>query len=178
MLRALRPFGVWLGRRSIYLPKLLRPEAASLLGLLNAIWSRLEHLPAPPAAGLTSFARDAGLPGAFLAACGFRIVGTRAIRLDMLERVEETLEKAAAEGVAAEAVVPMLVSLLGSDNESLPGVLAALGWRVVEVSSSGEGARRVWRRDHVRRHNRRRGAPVEARPDSPFAELADLIATR
>jgi ATP-dependent RNA helicase SUPV3L1/SUV3 len=180
VLRALRPFGVWLGRRSIFLPKLLRPEAASLLGLLNAIWSRLDHLPAPPAPGLTSFARDPGLPGSFLAACGFRTVGTRAIRLDMLERVEETLEKAAAEGTAADAVVPKLVSLLGSDNESLPGVLATLGWRVVEVSNSGGGAQRVWRLERPRHHRHKRwgGTSPQVRPDSPFADLADLIAAR
>jgi ATP-dependent RNA helicase SUPV3L1/SUV3 len=179
VLRALRPFGVWFGRRSIYLPKLLRPEAASLLGLLNAIWSRLEHLPAPPAPGLTSFALDTGSSSAFLAACGFRVVATRAVRLDMLERVEETLEKAAAEGTAADTVLPKLVSLLGSDNESLPGILAALGWRSVDVSDSGAGARRVFRRERGRRHDRRRHEkPAEIPPDSPFAELAGLIAAR
>ena len=179
VLRALRPFGVWFGRRSIYLPKLLRPESASLLGLLSAIWSRLEHLPAPPAPGLTSFTLDTAPSSAFLAACGFRVVGPRAIRLDMLERVEETLEKAAAEGTGADTVLPKLVSLLGSDNESLPGILTALGWRSVEVSDSGAGAPRVWRRELGRsRHRRRHEKPSEIIPDSPFAELAGLIAAR
>ena len=40
ILRALKPFGVWFGRRTIYLPKLLRPDAAGLLALLWGVWTR------------------------------------------------------------------------------------------------------------------------------------------
>ncbi len=180
VLGALRPFGVWFGRRSIYLPKLLRPEAASLLGLLQAIWSRVEQLPAPPAPGLTSFASDSNLPSGFLAACGFRIVGDRAIRIDMLERLEDTLEKATADGTAADTLTPRLVSLLGSDNESLSRVLSVLGWQAVDVADTGDGAKRVLRRMHKNRHpHKGQKKPVpEVRPDSPFAELAALVAAR
>ncbi len=78
LIRALRPFGVWFGRRTIYLPKLLRPEAASLLGLLWGVREKLEHIPTPPQPGLTSF-EIAAAPYDFLAACGFRVVAqTRA----------------------------------------------------------------------------------------------------
>ena len=168
VLKALKPFGVWLGRRTVYLPRLLRPDAAALLGLLWGIWTRQEQLLGPPAPGLTSFARGAE-PEAFLEACGFRVFAGRAIRLDMLERLEDELEKAAAAGAGVEASLPKLVSLLGAGNEEGKAVIEGLGWRMVSV----EGAGPVWRRPREKRRRPERQKAVI--PDSPFAGLAQLV---
>jgi ATP-dependent RNA helicase SUPV3L1/SUV3 len=168
VLRALKPFGVWFGRRTVYLPRLLRPDAAGLLGLLWGIWTRQEQLMGPPAPGLTSFARGPE-PDAFLAACGFRVFAGRAIRLDMLERLEDELENAAAGGEGADASLPKLVSLLGAGNEEGRYVLAALGWRLVAVKD----APAVWRK--AREKRRRPGPETIPPPDSPFAGLAQLV---
>ena len=176
LLRSLKIFGVWFGRRSIYLPKLLRPEAASLLALLWSVWHKLEKMPAPPQPGLTSFANDARLASGFLAAAGFRVIARRAIRLDMLDRVEGELEKGAASGAPVETLLPRLVSLLGCGNEELLDVLAHLGWKSVEVEDTGQGKSRVWRKARERTPRRRQREPqMELRPDSPFAELAVLM---
>src|SRR5581483_7008693 len=113
LIRALKDFGVWFGRRSVYLPKMLRPDAASLLALLWGVWAKQEQLPVPPTAGLTSFPEDDAMPRGFLEAAGFRVISHRAIRLDMLERLEDELEKGAASGTSAETLFPKLVSLLG-----------------------------------------------------------------
>jgi ATP-dependent RNA helicase SUPV3L1/SUV3 len=182
LVRALKGFGIWFGRRSIYLPKMLRPDAANLLALLWGVWTKQKRLYTPPLPGLTSFFNDGNLPAAFLAAAGFRAVGRRAIRLDMLERLEEELEKGAAAGVNAETLLPKLVSLIGSGNDELKDVLSKLGWNVVEVADNGNGVTHVWRK-HVapapRREQRKPKKPrefvVEVRPDSPFAGLAALI---
>jgi ATP-dependent RNA helicase SUPV3L1/SUV3 len=182
-IRALKSFGVWIGKRTVYLPKLLRPEAASLLGLLWGIWGKHEHIPPHPQPGLTSFQIDAA-PYDFLAACGFRVVAKRAIRFDMLERLEEELEKAAASGTTADALLPKLVSLLGCGNDELKEILSTLGWRIVEVADAGAGVRTVWRRAPVRTRQRepRREKSAE-RKTKPFerakptaASLADLAA--
>lgn len=179
LIRALKSFGVWFGRRAVYLPKMLRPEAAPLLALLWSVWNGLDKMPTPPQAGLTSFAVDTSLPAGFLAAAGFRVVARRAIRLDMLDRLEDELERGATSGAQADALLPKLVSLLGCSNEELKDVLAELGWRVAEVVGTGNSAAHVWRkkRDHQPRPRRgRREEPgIEIRPDSPFAELAALI---
>jgi ATP-dependent RNA helicase SUPV3L1/SUV3 len=179
LLRALRVFGVWFGRRAIFLPKMLRPEAASLLALLWSVWNKLEKPPPPPQPGLTSFVNDANLPASFLAAAGFRSVGGRAIRLDMLERLEEELEQGAASGAQAEMLLPRLVSLLGCGNDELKDVLSHLGWRTVSVADAGQGAKLVWRKVRERRSHgktaRQQTSSVTVRPDSPFAELAALI---
>jgi ATP-dependent RNA helicase SUPV3L1/SUV3 len=182
LLRALRLYGIWFGRRSIYLPKMLRPESASLLGLLWGVWSKQPKIPPPPQPGLTSFVNDGNLADAFLAACGFRVVARRAVRLDMLERLEDELEKGAAGGANAEALLPRLVSLIGSSNDELKAVLAALGWHMIEVADSATGVTSVWRKQRERslrskhqRRDRRETPKVEVRPDSPFAGLAALI---
>jgi len=173
-IRALRPFGVWFGRRTVYLPKLLRPDAAALLTLLWGVWTRKDAPPAPPAPGLTSFAVDKGFDTASLHAAGFAAIAGRAIRFDMLERLEDELEQALSSGTDSETLLTKLVSLLGSGKEEAVGVLNALGWRAAEVS----GAKPVWRRtvqkprrpDHAKPHK------PEPPPDphSPFAGLAAL----
>jgi ATP-dependent RNA helicase SUPV3L1/SUV3 len=176
-IRALRPFGVWFGRRTVYLPKLLRPDAAALLTLLWGVWAKKDAPPAPPAPGLTSFGVDfsngsGGNESASLHAAGFAVMGGRAIRFDMLERLEDELEQALSAGTDAESVLTRLVSLLGSSKEEARAVLAALGWRSIEVA----GAKPVWRRAREKPRRPDRPPKPEPLPDphSPFAGLAAL----
>ena len=142
IMRALRPYGVWFGRRTVYLPKLLRPEPASLLALLWSVWQKEENVPTLPRAGLTSFECD-DAPEGFLAAAGFRKFADRAIRLDMLERLEDVLEQALIGGETSDVLLPKLVSLLGCGNDELKEVLAALGWQEMDVADG----KTVWRRE-------------------------------
>jgi ATP-dependent RNA helicase SUPV3L1/SUV3 len=184
VMRALRPFGIWFGRRTVYLPKLLRPEAANLLALLWSVWQKQDDVPAMPRPGLTSF--DSEAPDGFLAAAGFRKFAGRAIRLDMLERLEDVLEKALVEGSNADELMPKLVSLLGCGNDQLKAVLDQLGWEALDVADG----KQVWRRAAPKPVRRQRKQPREQQgkserkpkevkitinPDSPFASLAALI---
>jgi len=173
-IRSLRPFGVWFGRRTVYLPKLLRPDAAALLTLLWGVWQKKEAPPAPPAPGLTSFAVDKGTDTTSLHAAGFAVFADRAIRFDMLERLEDELEQALATGTDADTLLTKLVSLLGSGKDEARSVLMALGWRAVEVA----GANPVWRRMKEKREPRRHDKPKKPEPpldpNSPFAGLAVL----
>jgi ATP-dependent RNA helicase SUPV3L1/SUV3 len=174
--RALRRFGVQFARRSIYLPKLLRPEAASLLALLWAVHAKVERIPAPPAPGITSFDPGDTSNPRFLAAAGFRIVAGRAIRLDMLDRLEEQLGAAATSGQSADEAFPKLVSLLGCDRGTLEGVLTALHWSRVDVADP-VAPRTVWRQKVVRSKHRRNGTSERQRETpSPFDDLAILVA--
>jgi ATP-dependent RNA helicase SUPV3L1/SUV3 len=178
IMRALKPFGIWFGRRTVYMPKLLRPDAANLSALLWSVWQKLDDVPAMPRPGLTSF--DSEAPDGFLASAGFRKFAGRAIRLDMLERLEDTLEKALVEGSTSDELTPKLVSLLGSSNELLKAVLEALNWQTLEVADG----KHVWRRGVPKPIRRQRKQPREKKPeevkitinpDSPFASLAALI---
>jgi ATP-dependent RNA helicase SUPV3L1/SUV3 len=183
--RSLRAFGVRFARRSIYMPKLIRPDAASLLALLWAVKHKLTQIPPPPPAGLTSFEHERETPRGFIAAAGFRITGPRAIRIDMLDRLEEEMEAAGAAGATADVVTIKLVSLLGTDRTTLDAVLEALNWKRVEVAS-GETPmivlrqvkpRPEQRKPHPKQKDkpRRREQSMKIDPNSPFAGLAVLV---
>ena len=178
---ALKRFGVRMGRRALFLPRMIRPAPSALAALLWAVHARLTHVPSPPAPGLTSFAldkEDSEMPDEFLAAAFFRKVGGRAIRLDILERVEETLFEASRQGRNADETTLAIVSLLGSGNEDALSLIAALGWKR-EMRRAGTEAKPVWQRLRKGKHARKsrtREKPA-VKPDSPFAGLAALIAT-
>jgi ATP-dependent RNA helicase SUPV3L1/SUV3 len=176
-IRALQRFGVTFARRSIFLPRLLRPEAASLLALLWAVHARLEKIPSPLAPGITSIEADDETNAGFVAAAGFRIVGGRIIRLDMLDRLEEQLEAAAANGASTDETFPKLVSLLGCDRATLERVLMALHWKRVDVADP-IAPRSVWRQNIGRLSSRKPKKPAARKlePHSPFADLAILVA--
>ena len=171
-IRALKPFGVWFGRRTVYLPKLLRPDAAALLTLLWGVWTRKDAPPAAPAPGLTSFDADKDANKAALQAGGFKVVGGRAIRFDMLERLEDELEKALSSGSDAETLLGRIVSLLGSGKDEARAVLQALGWKAIAVTNAPS----VWRKAREKPAHRERQRKPEPPPDpnSPFAALAAL----
>jgi ATP-dependent RNA helicase SUPV3L1/SUV3 len=108
-------------------------------------------------------------------------VVSRAIRFDMLERLEDELEKGTASGATADVLMPKLVSLLGCGNDELKAILSALGWRVMEVADAGAGAHTVWRRAPARPRQPKREKPVERKakpsPAAPSAaSLAELAA--
>ncbi len=181
LIRELRPFGVWFGRRTIYIPTLLKPEPARMLFLLQGVFARMDHIPAPPQPGLTSFATDASHNRALLEIAGFKIKAGRAIRLDMLERIEDELDKAAKEDLPFEEAQLKVLSLLGCDRESLDRILTSMGWQKAVLE--GEPPKTVLRRaprpafkkGHKPAQRKQEKAPAPPPTDSPFAGLAALI---
>jgi len=177
LIRTLKGYGVWIGRRNLYLPQLLRPDAANLLALLWAIWSKSEQIPSPPPRGVTSFEIDPAFPAGFCRAAGFAPVAGRAIRFDILEKIEHQLDAATQAGTSVDEMRPKLVSFLGSSNEALGKILETLGWRAVEVNEGS--ASHVFRAHAVpKRKGSKSRTPTHAAraaASSPFGELARLI---
>jgi ATP-dependent RNA helicase SUPV3L1/SUV3 len=177
--QALRPFGVRVGFHSVFLPRLIKPQPSALAALLWAIHSKIERIPPPPQPGLTSFALDKDdeldMPEPFLAAAFYRKLGPRAVRLDILERLESVLVDAAKSKKNADAVLNILVSLMGCSQTDSLAVTDHLGWRRQSHQHENGELVQVWRRakrPSASRH-RQRGRPTKA--DSPFARLARLI---
>ena len=173
---ALKSYGVRFGRRSLYLPLLLKPAAAALLGLLWAVYARMEPAPSPPQPGLTSFVDEESWPAGFLAACGFRALGKRAVRLDMIERAESLLGQAARAKRDADAAQRDLTALFGCSREEGAALAASLGYRRVSSPKAVPSAADVWVRAKTRfspKARRKTAVPVDRQ--SPFASLAALI---
>ncbi|HVV93551.1 MAG TPA: helicase-related protein, partial [Hyphomicrobiales bacterium] len=146
---ALRKHGVRFGAYHIFLPALLKPAPRSLAAQLWALQQGsmeikgLDELPRLAASGRTSFASDPEVPQALLAMLGFRGIGPRALRIDILERLADLIRAAiayrpgASEGTpppgAAEGngftVTPAMTSIAGCAGDDFAAVLRALGYR-------------------------------------------------
>ncbi|MBS0240694.1 MAG: DEAD/DEAH box helicase [Proteobacteria bacterium] len=145
----LRKYGVRFGAFNIFLPPLLKPAASELR---LALWTLArggqpgaagEDLPEPPRAGLTSVAIDPKAPEEFYRAAGYHVCGPRAIRVDMLERLADTIRPLLAwrasepsqtpprgsSGDGAFMVTPEMMSILGCSSAELGSVLSTLGFR-------------------------------------------------
>ena len=145
----LRRHGVRFGAFHIFIPALLKPAPAQLRvllwGLREQAAGRLKaaELPEPPGQGLTSVAVDRSWPEGLYLVCGYKDCGSRAVRVDMLERLgdmirERVFWKPRFEGEARPdgsmegggfTVVPDMMSLVGCSGEDFSEVLKALGYR-------------------------------------------------
>lgn len=171
--RELRRFGVKTGCRAFYLPRMIKPAASALAAMLWAVKAGLPQLPAPPSPGLTSFAvTDGDGPPAFLEAACFMIIAGRAVRMDMVDRIDNALQRASRERCDARISLNTVISLLGSSADSATAVASGLGWRQAPAHQSGAAAM-IWQPIRTRKR-RPRGTPHR---DSPFAGLAALAPT-
>ncbi len=144
----LRKYGVRFGAFNVYIPALLKPAAADLVLLLWALHAGRDHaidieaLPLRPQQGLTSVEAGTAIPEPYWRAAGFHVAGSRAVRIDMLERLSDLIRARiafrTAEGSQAPAgatgdggfrVVPELMSVVGCSGEEFASILKALGFR-------------------------------------------------
>jgi len=146
----LRAFGARFGAFNLYVPALLKPAPTELRLLLWALGLQKEGklepsaLPQPPGQGLTSASFDRTTPKGFYGVCGYRICGSRVVRIDMLERLadvirdrvfwrarfaEEARPAGSVEG-GGFTVVPDMMSLVGCSGEDFLGILRSLDYRM------------------------------------------------
>jgi ATP-dependent RNA helicase SUPV3L1/SUV3 len=191
--RQLTGLGLRLGQSHIFLPRLAKPRALALRALLWAVHADYPlPLTLPPPGRVSVPAADS--PGALLAAAGYPVIGPRAIRVDMLDRLERLLAerttgrtRSGSQNAAGDSTPEGVLSafadlpaLLGCTVDELGGILAALGWRPGTMPDPVTGAGRpIWLRQSERGRSKRISAKSElpgptAAPDHPFAALARL----
>lgn len=96
--KQLRRFGVRFGAYHIFIPQLLKPAPTKLLMLFAALQTAKQNdtalqVPPHPGQGLTSVALDASMPNNYYQTAGFRKCVTRAVRIDMLERLADLIRE-------------------------------------------------------------------------------------
>jgi ATP-dependent RNA helicase SUPV3L1/SUV3 len=146
---ALRKLGVRFGAYHIYLPATLKPApralALQLFMLKHDMLGEkgLAELPALAASGRTSIAVDPGINKDLYRLVGFRALGARAVRVDILERLADIIRPALAwrpgtatpepaghfAGGGFTATVAM-TSLVGCSGEDFASILKGLGYRM------------------------------------------------
>jgi len=176
---ALRALGVRIGAVTLYVPALLKPAAVRLRALL---WAAREGAAprTPPAPGLVTVKAEPDELG-FFDAVGYPVVAGRAIRADMLERLDGALRQASRKGPVV--LGPALMSLAGLGAEDMARLVVGLGWREVagETGPSYVPAARRGSRNGAAgsRHEGKNGARKPARrrgtgEAGPFAKLREL----
>ena len=156
MRAGLRRHGVRFGAYTIFVPVLLKPAPAELLCLLWAV--KNDRLDAPGraevlqvlASGRTSTVHDASFDDEIYRICGYRVLGAKAVRIDILERLADFIRPALfykpPSGPESEQengrekpegaidgrsfyVTPAMLSILGATHEDMELVLKGLGYR-------------------------------------------------
>lgn len=148
--KQLRKYGVRFGAFHIFCPALLKPAAVKWTVLLwtlhNAKHNNLdmEKVPEPPQQGLTSVVTDKSAPEGFYRPTGFRVCGTRAVRIDMLERVADMIRpiifwKPETEGAIRPegsvegggfTITADMMSLVGCSGDDFAEIVKTLGYRM------------------------------------------------
>lgn len=157
---ALRRLGVRFGAYHIFLPALLKPAPANLVTLLWALKNDGKDKPGfgdvvhALAAGRTSVVVDQTFDKAFYKLAGYRTLGRRAVRVDILERLADLIRPALSwkPGVGARPdggyddgafmVTPQMMSILGASPSDMEEILKGLGYRS-EPKLPAEIAKRI-----------------------------------
>ncbi len=144
----LRRHGVRFGAYHIFIPTLLKPAQASLATILWALKNdKLEaegfsEIPAISAAGRTSIAIEPNYLQEFYRLSGFRVLGKKAVRVDILERLADLIRPAIMWREGKETarpdggfegnsflVTPAMMSILGATHDDMNEILTTLGYR-------------------------------------------------
>jgi ATP-dependent RNA helicase SUPV3L1/SUV3 len=172
--------GFHLGRSTIYSQALLKPEPTRWRQILfETEENRQEPL---DHAGLVSFDAGRKADAARLLRAGYRLLGPVAVRVDMLERLNDMAFKATRKGKDAAVADHEMQSLLGGGAERLAPVLQSLGYVTERSEESGALCFRKFAHNE-KGGRKKRSKPAHKKPgqkrpkfdpSSPFAALAGL----
>jgi len=122
--------GLRFGVETVYLPDLLKPAQIDLRALLwNLFHGEAGQFHAPPPAGRVAIDAVEGVPDNFWLATGYRRLGGRVMRVDMVERVALLVRNAAREG--RFTISEDMLSLAGATREQMAAMLLDMNCKVV-----------------------------------------------
>ncbi len=148
MRASLRRHGVRFGAYTIFVPALLKPAPAELLSLLWGLKENklgepgLDEVPVILASGRTSTLYNPEFVSEAYRLSGYKILGQKGVRIDILERLANLIRpamfwKPAGEGSKPEGaidgrnfyVTPAMMSILGATHDDMELILKGLGYR-------------------------------------------------
>ena len=124
---ALRKHGVRFGQYTIFQPALLKPAPTRLRLVLWSLWNGLSEFPESPPPGLVTIPNIAAVPKPHYTLAGYHPAGTRAIRIDMLERLADILRLK--DTKAGFEATPDMLSITGMTLEQFSDLMGGLGYK-------------------------------------------------
>ena len=125
--RKLYRLGVRLGYHDIYLQALMRPTRLEMRHRLWKLTHPKEEVPSLPEPGRVTIEVGGSMGDKLLSACGYRVAGDKAVRVDILDRFTGIAHDASKRGTFV--VNHEMMSLLGLDRAGLDDVLVGLGYK-------------------------------------------------
>ncbi len=123
----MRKHGLRFGQYTLFMPLLLKPAPTRLRVMLWGLAQSMEDIPAPPPPGVVTMPAPEGVPNAYYPMAGYRRAGTRALRLDMLERLADMIRPLdARKGFEA---TPDMLSITGLTLEQFSDLMSGMGYR-------------------------------------------------
>ncbi|QKC81341.1 helicase-related protein [Mesorhizobium sp. NZP2077] len=191
---ALRRLGVRFGAYHVFVPALIKPAPAGLVTLLWALTNDGKDKPGfgdvvhALASGRTSVVIDPAFDKAFYKLAGYRNLGRRAVRIDILERLADLIRPATnwkpglgqrpdgAYDGQSFMVTPPMMSILGATADDMEEILKGLGYRA-EPKPAAEVKARLEAQDTAAREAvaAKRAAEEAARAEQ--ARAAEAAAT-
>ncbi|MDP4031268.1 MAG: helicase-related protein [Pseudorhodobacter sp.] len=124
---ALRKHGVRFGQFTIFLPLLLKPAPTRLRLVLWSLANGLQEFPESPPPGLVTIPYLPEVPKGHYTLAGYHPAGSRAIRIDMLERLADLLR--AKDSRAGFEATPEMLSITGMTLEQFADLMGGLGYK-------------------------------------------------
>jgi len=160
--------GVRLGYQDVYLQAIMRPARLEMRRRLWKLTHPKEKVFCLPEPGRVTMDVGASMGDDLLTACGYRVVGGKAVRVDILDRLARI---AHGEGKLGPFLANQeMLSLLGLDRVGLDLVLTGLGYK-----GSGKLDQRRYKYRHVRK---KPGENLHHQSDTsltPFSGLRQLL---
>ena len=190
---ALRRLGTRFGAFHIFLPMMLKPAPAQAITLLWALKNHARDLPGYGdvlqvlSAGRTSVVVDPTFNPTFYQLAGYRILGRRAVRVDILERLADLIRNAVnwkpGSGPRPDGaydgrhflVTPAMMSILGATAEDMEEILKSLGYRF-DKKDKAEIAAKLQELDAT--PEEAKPASIVERPAEPVGDFATTPAVQ
>lgn len=188
---ALRRLGVRFGAYHVFVPALIKPAPAGLVTLLWALQNDGKDKPGfgdvvhALASGRTSLVIDPTFDKTFYKLAGYRNLGRRAVRVDILERLADLIRPATnwkpglgqrpdgAYDGQSFMVTPPMMSILGATADDMEEILKGLGYRA-EPKSAVEVKARLEAQDNAAREAAAAKQAAEAQAEQAKAAEAAI----
>ena len=122
-----RKYGFRFGQYSVYHPLFLKPEPTRLRMTLWKVFTQVEKSIDPPLPGLVTIPILDGVENTYYEVAGFKNLGSRAIRIDMLERLADLIRaEDTKKGFKANSE---MLSITGLSFIQLKDILENLGYK-------------------------------------------------
>ena len=121
--------GIRIGTETVFMPELLKPAAIKLRVMLYSIYNQDFPACGPPPEGRVSIDLVEGIADNYWLSAGYRRIGDKVMRVDMVERVAALVRTAARSGEFG--ITDEMLSLSGVSRDNMASMIVGLGFEKV-----------------------------------------------